>query len=129
MLPSFPFMPCYLGMRHLLKLDIFLTSVRQSWTVHEGAAIRTLGKQVNSNKTQRCECFVHGQTFVFLLDVWNNWISTEQFYYRWTKSLKNATVGFFFTTSAVKPESHQFVYTVLLNIELFDLLVFWIHVY
>lgn len=29
MLPSFPFMPRYLGVRRLLKSDIFLTSVRQ----------------------------------------------------------------------------------------------------
>lgn len=38
--PSFPFMPRYLSTRHLLKLDIFLTSVGQSCTeLHEGAAI------------------------------------------------------------------------------------------
>lgn len=37
-------------MRHQLKLDIFLTSVRQSWTeLHEGAAIRILGKQLKSH--------------------------------------------------------------------------------
>lgn len=65
-LPSLPFMPCYLCMRHLLKLDIFLTSVRQSWTeLHEGAAIWILGKQLNHNKIQRCECLVDRQGFFF----------------------------------------------------------------
>lgn len=48
--PSFPFMPCYLCMRHHLQLDIFLTSVRQSWTeLHEGAAIWILEKQLKSH--------------------------------------------------------------------------------
>lgn len=76
-------MPCYAGMRHLLKLDIFPTSVRQSLNrTHEGAAIWTLGKQLNRNKTRHWECLVDRQTFFFpLLDVCNNWISTEQQYH------------------------------------------------
>lgn len=66
MLPSFPFMPCYLCMRHQLKLDIFLTSVRQSWTeLLEEAAIWILGKQLNRNKIRNCECLVDRQTFFF----------------------------------------------------------------
>lgn len=48
--PSFPFTPCYLGVRHLLKLDIFLTSVRRSWTeLHEGAAFWMFGKRLKTH--------------------------------------------------------------------------------
>lgn len=145
MFPSFPFMPFYLGMRHLLKLDIFLTSVRQSLTeLHEGAAIRILGKQLNRNKIRHWECLVDRQTFFFLLDVCNNWISTEQFLYHedGLKSccLKN-TAGLFLLHRWLLPSLGNpnltsevlFLYTVLLNIEhcirfieklLFDLLLF-----
>lgn len=59
-------MPRYLCVRHLLKLDILLTSVRQSWTkLHEGAAIWILGKQLNRNKTRHCERLVDRQTAFF----------------------------------------------------------------
>lgn len=135
MLPSFPFMPCYLCMRHVLKLDIFLTSVRQSWTeLHEGAAIWILGKQLNRNKIRHCECLVDRQTFNFfpLLDVCNNWISTEWVLYhenrlksccvKNTAALSlvhwwNFTTEISFIRKREFPNWSSALYTVLLNIE------------
>lgn len=60
----FPFMPRYLGVRHQLKSDIFLTSVRQSWTeLLEGAAIWILGKQVI--KSSSADALLTGKLILF----------------------------------------------------------------
>lgn len=73
---SFPFMLCYLGLRHLLKLDIFLTSERQKseTRLHEGAAIWILGKQQKWDKIQHWECLTGRQTLMSL-KVCSDWIS------------------------------------------------------